>query len=64
MKKKRKPKTVEMVKSGYQTTNAEMEEEFTLKKPDGSHPSVGDIAQAVFQKPNPRWVSKPRTRRK
>ena len=64
MKKKRKPKTVEMVKSGYQTTNAEMEEEFTLKKPDGSHPSVGDIAQAVFLKPNPRWVSKPRTRRK
>ena len=65
MKKyKPQPKTVELVKSGYQPTKVEMEEEFTLKNPDDSHPSVEDIAQAVFQKPNPRWVSKPRTRRK
>ena len=63
MKKKRKPKTVELVRSGYQPTKAEMEEEFTLRTPDGSPPSVEDIAQAVFKKPNPRWVDKPRRRK-
>ena len=46
-KHKSKLKTVELVKSGYQPTKAEIEEEFTLRKPDGSPPSVEDIAQAV-----------------
>ena len=63
-RKQPKPKTVELVKSTYQPTKAEMEEEFALRKTDGSPPSVEDIAQSVFQKPNPRWVSKPRSRRK
>ena len=62
-KSKPQPKTVELVKSGYQPTKAEMEEEFTLKKPDGSHPSVEEVAKAMFQKPNPRWVNKPRRRK-
>ena len=60
MAKKSKPKTVELVRSGYQPTKAEMEKEFKLRKADGSQPSVEDIAQAVFQKPNPRWVDRPR----
>ncbi len=59
-----KPKTVELVKSSYQPTKAEQEEEFTLRKPDGSDPSVVDIAQAVLQPVNPRWIDKPRSRRK
>ena len=61
--REKKPKTVELVRPGYQPTKAEMEEEFKLSKPDGSQPSVEDIAQVMFQKPNPRWVNKPRRRK-
>ena len=60
----KKTKTVELVKSTYQPTKSEMEEEFTLRKPDGSGPSVEDIAQAVLQPVKPRWIDKPRSRRK
>lgn len=59
----KKPKTFELVRSGYQPTKAEMEEEFKLRKPDGSQPPVEDIAKAVFQKPNPRWVDRHRRRK-
>ena len=61
--KPRKKRTVELVRSGYQPTKAEMDEEFKLRKSDGSQPSEEDIAQAVFQKPNPRWVDRPRRRK-
>ena len=60
---KEKPKTVELVRSGYQPTKAEMEEEFQLRKPDGSQPSMEDIAQVMFQEPNLRWVDRPRRRK-
>ncbi len=62
--KKPKPKTVELVTSDYQPTKSEMEEEFVLLKPDDLSPSVEDIAQAVLQPVNPRWIDKPRSRRK
>ena len=62
--KKPNSKTVEIVRSGYQPTKAEVDEEFTLRKPDGSGPSVEDIAQAVLQPVNPRWIDKPRSQRK
>ena len=61
--KKPKPKTVELVKSGYQPTKAEMFEEFTLRKPDCTAPAVEEIAQAVFQPASIRLIDKPRKRR-
>ena len=59
---KRKPKTVEIVRASYQPTKAEQEEEFAIRKPDGSTPSVEEIAQAVLQPVNIRLIKKPRTR--
>ena len=59
----KKPKTVELVKSGYQPTKVEMEEEFTLRKPDGTAPTVEEIAQTVLQPASIRLIDKPRKRR-
>ena len=61
--KKPKPKTVELVKSGYQPTKAEMDEEFALRKPDGTAPTVEEIAQTFFQPANIRLIDKPSKRR-
>ena len=61
---RKEPNTVELVKSAYQPTKWEMNEEFTLRNPDDSAPSVEDIAQAVLQPVRPRWIDKPRNRRK
>ena len=58
-----KSRTVELVKSGYQPTKAEMDEEFTLRKPDGTAPTVEEIAQTVLQAASIRWINKPRKRR-
>ena len=63
MKQKPNLRKITLVRSGYQPTKAEMEEEFELRKPDGSQPSVEDIAQVMFQRPNPRWVDRPRRRK-
>ena len=57
-----KPKTVELVKSTYQPTKAEMNEEFTLRKPDSTAPTVEEIAQAVFHPASIRWIDNPRKR--
>ena len=64
MSKSQKPKTVELVRSGYQPTKAEMEEIVALGKADGSPPSVEEIAKAVCQSPGKvRWIDRPRGRR-
>ena len=55
---KRKPKTVELVKSAYQPTKAEQEEEFRADA------SMEQIADAVLSPVNVRWIDKPRNRRK
>ena len=60
----KKPKAVELVKSGYQPSKVEMNEEFALRKPDGTAPAVEEIAQAVFQPASIRWIDKPRKRRR
>ena len=59
-----KPKTVELVKSGYQPTKVEMDEEFTLRKPGGATPTVEEIAQTVFHPASIRWIDKPRKRQR
>ena len=59
-----KPVTVELIKSTYQPTQAEMKETFTLRKADGSAPTIENIAQAVLRSPGKvRVIDRPRTRR-
>ena len=55
---KRKPKTVELVKSTYQPTKAEKEEEFRVNA------SMEEIADAVLSPVKIRWIDKPRGRRR
>ena len=51
------PKTVELVKSSYQPTKAEQEEEFQINA------SLEELTRAVVQSVKPRWIDKPRKRR-
>ena len=62
---KKKPKTVELVKSTYQPTKRELEEGMTadLKKKDGSTPSMEEIASALLDTVNVRLIPNPRDRR-
>ena len=55
--------TIEVVKAGYQPTKAEMEEVFTLRRDDGSVPTMEEIAQAVLQPVKTRWIDRPRKRK-
>ena len=61
--KKNQPKTVELVKSGYQPTKHEMEEEFSVHKKDGSEPTLSDLTDALLQPVKARLIDKPRNRR-
>ena len=58
MNKKSEPKTVELVRSDYQPTKAEQEEEFQV---DASREKIAD---AVLSPVNVRWIDRPRNRRK
>ena len=51
-----KSKTVELVKSSYQPTKAEMNEEFEVNA------SMEDVGKALMQTIKPRWIDKPRKR--
>ena len=55
---KKEPKTVELVRSDYQPTKAEKEEEFRVDS------SMEEIADAVLSPVNVRWIDRPRNRRK
>ncbi len=63
-----KPKTVELVRSTYQPTKADMEEEFALRS-DGSadlndiDSVMGELGKAMTQPVNFRRIKKPRSRR-
>ena len=57
MDPKNKARTVELVKSSYQPTKAELQEKIVV---DGS---LGQIAQRVLRPIKPRWIKKPRSRR-
>ena len=48
----------ELVRSGYQPTKAEMNEEFEVNA------SMEKVGKALMQPINPRWIDKPRSRRK
>ena len=54
---KPKPRTVELVKSSYQPTKAELKEKIVV---DGS---LEQIAQKMLRPIKPRWIKKPRSRR-
>ena len=54
----KKPKTVELVKSTYQPTKSEKKEEFRVDA------SMEEIGRALLQPIKPRWIDKPRNRRK
>ena len=58
-----KPKTVELVKSGYQPTKHEMNDEFSVHKKDGSEPTLSDLTKAILQPVKIRLIDKPRNRR-
>lgn len=57
--KQPKPRTVELVRSTYQPTKAEMEEKWDV--PEGL--TLEQITKAVLQPVNIRWIDKPRNRR-
>lgn len=61
---KKKPKTVELVKSTYQPTKAEMEEEFAMDHPGTVKERMGALADGLLQPIKPRWIDKPRKRRR
>lgn len=62
--KKTKPRTVELVKSSYQPTKVEQEEEISLDIPgDSVLERMENLAKAMTRPVNIRWISKPRNRR-
>ncbi len=62
-KRERKPKTVELVKAGYQPTKREMEEEFSVHKKDGSETTLSDLTDAILRSVDIRLINKPRDKR-
>ena len=65
-KQKRAPaKSVELVRTSYQPTKAEKEEEFALRAhaPDNLTARMEQVAQVLVQPVNVRWIDKPRNRR-
>lgn len=61
---KPKPPTVELVKSTYQPTKAEKEEEISLDIPGETIADrMSRLAQAVRGPVKIRWLSRPRSRR-
>ena len=62
---KPKPKTVELVKSSYQPTKAEMEEEFSVEVPgDTVEERLANLGRAITRTVGVRWIDKPRNRRR
>ena len=53
----KKPKTVELVKSSYQPTKAEIEEEFTVSA------TLEELTKALVQPVKVRRIDQPRKRR-
>ena len=60
-----KPKTVELVKSSYQPTKAELEEEFSVDVPGETVEERMDaLGRALTRPVAARWIDKPRSRRR
>ncbi len=67
--KKPKPKTVELVKSTYRPTKAEINQEFEVDLPEDDNPNyvdaaMGELGRAMVQPTSFRRIDKPRSRRK
>jgi hypothetical protein len=61
---KKKPRTIELVKSTYQPTKAEKEEKIRLDVPgETTMDRMRNLAIAIRGPVNIRWISRPRTRR-
>lgn len=60
----KKPRTVELVKSSYQPSKAELEEEIPVR-PTGETvmDRVWNLPNAMPQPIKPRWIDRPRSRR-
>ena len=56
--KRKKSRTVELVRSTYQPTKAEKNEEFE------ANATMEELGKALTQPINVRWIDKPRNRRK
>ena len=64
MKRKPKPRTVELVKHSYQPSKAELEEEISLDIPGGSVlERMENLAKAVRGPIKIRRIGRPRSRR-
>ena len=66
---KTKPKTVELVRTAYRPTKAEINREFEVDLPEDDNPEYVDAAmdelgKAMMQTVNFRRIPKPRSRRK
>ena len=61
---KPKPKTVELVKSGYQPTKHEMEEGFKMDHPGPTLERMEALADGLLQPIKARWIDRPRSRRR
>ncbi len=57
------PKTVELVKSTYQPTKAEMEEEFKMDHTGTVRERMEALADGLLQPIKTRWIDRPRSRR-
>ena len=69
MKEPRKPKTVELVKSTYRPTKAEINQEFEVDLPEDGDPhhvdaAMEELGRAMVQPASFRRIDKPRSRRK
>ena len=65
MTQESKPRTVELVKSDYQPTKVELEEEFDLDISGGTEEErLDSLGQALTETVNIRWINQPRKRRK
>lgn len=64
-----KPKTVELVRSTYRPTKAEIDQEFEVNLPEDGDPNhvdaaMDELGRAMMQLANFRRIDKPRSRRK
>ena len=62
--KRKESKTVELVKSTYQPTKAEVEEEFKMDHPGTVEERMDALADGLLQPIKTRWIDKPRKRRR
>ncbi len=63
-RKKNKPKTIELVKSSYNPTKAEMDKYIALDVTgDTVLERMGNLTRAVTRPVKIRWIGRPRSRR-